>query len=490
MTDWFVRHWLVLTLLGAYTALLMRNAYLGFSNSGSLADYYVGSRSMSGPVVGFSFFATFASTNSYIGHAGKGYDYGLAWMVMPAMLVLFTFISWRWVGPQTRRLAARFDALTMPDFLCSRFAAQPAGLNSTLRVVSALVIVFCSLLYLIAIFKGVGHLFEHFFAVAYETAIMFALVVVVLYTSLGGFISVVRTDVMQGVLMLIGAVMIFYFVTSAVGGPGAITQLAERPDSEFLFDLNGAIPFAVLLGIALSGSLKLLVDPRQLSRFYALKDDASIRQGMWVAIIALLIVQLCLYPIGVYAHLLLDSITDTDLIIPTLVNDPSVFPVWAGDFLFVAIAAAAMSSMDSVLLVAASVSYKNLLLPGLGGLQTPRSGLLWTRSVVVGLAVLAAALALSPPGDIIEITIFSGSLYAACFFPAVVLGLHWSKGSVQAVLLSMATGVTTLGLWIFFGYSSVLHEVFPALLVSVSTYVLAASCSEQRIDLSPHWDGN
>jgi Na+/pantothenate symporter len=45
----------------------------------------------------------------------------------------------------------------------------------------------------------------------------------------------------------------------------------------------------------------------------------------------------------------MSGVTDTDLIIPTLVNDPSVFPIWAGDFLFIAIIAAAMSSMDCVL---------------------------------------------------------------------------------------------------------------------------------------------
>ena len=118
-----------------------------------------------------------------------------------------------------------------------------------------------------------------------------------------------------------------------------------------MFELNGGIPFAVLLGVSLSGSLKLLADPRQLSRFYALKDEAEVLRGKWIATIGLAIVLGCLFPVGIYAHLIMTDVTDTDLIVPSLVNDASVFPLWATDFLVVSILAAAMSSMDSVLLL-------------------------------------------------------------------------------------------------------------------------------------------
>ena len=484
MTDWLLDHWLAVTLFGMYTIALMVNALAGMRASASLEGFYVGSRNLSGPLIGLSLFATFASTNSYIGHAGKGYEYGLAWMVMPCMLVVFTYISWRWIGPRTRVLARNFDAMTLPDFLAARFIAMDHNGRHPLRVVSALVVMLCSLLYLVAIFKGAGHLFERFFNVPYDVAIGLALVVVMIYTSIGGFVSVVRTDALQGVLMMVGAVLIFYFVTSAAGGIGAIADLSVMPDKQFLFEINGGIPFVVLLGISLSGSLKLIVDPRQTSRFFALKDEAALRSGMWVAIAGLTVVQLCLYPIGVYAHLLINGVTDTDLIVPSLVSNAAIFPLWAGDFLFVAIVAAAMSSMDSVLLVAASTGYKNLVLPALpGGRSDPRRQVQWTRLMVVVLAAVAAGLALEPPGDILQITIFSGSLYAVCFLPAAVLGLYWTRGSSTAVLASMAAGVTILLIWLGLGFNAVLHEVFPALVASIMVYIVCALASAQRADL-------
>ena len=475
--DWVLKHWLLILLLIVYTGILLNNAYRGVRDSEGIEDFFVGGRRIGGFAIGISFFATFASTNSYIGHAGKAYAYGAPWLVMAAMLIIFTYLSWKWVGPRVRDLAGRWDALTIPDLLGSRYGSNLVEEKGTVRILSAVVIVFSSLLYLIAIFKGAGHLFEQFLGVPYEAAVGITLIIVMLYTSVGGFISVVRTDILQGLLMVMGSIMLFYFVTQAAGGISAISLLAEKPESSRLFEWNGGIPFAVLIGIALSGSLKLLVDPRQVSRFYALRDERAIRQGMWVAIVGLGIVQFCIFPIGLYAHLLIEGVTDTDVIVPTLINREAVFPIWASDFLILAIVAAAMSSMDSVLLVASSTLYKNLVMP----FRPSKNPITFTRLTIILTAAFSAFLALDPPGDIVEITIFSGSLYAVCFFPAIVLGLYWERGTSDAVVASMLFGVSTLLIWIALNLRSIMHEVFPALLVSILVFWLVSLLGRSKV---------
>lgn len=462
MTSWVTTHWVACVLLGAYMLMLGWHALVGRRVATSVEGYYVGGRNMGGIAIGMSFVATFASTNSYIGHAGKGYAFGLAWLVMAAIIVVFTWLSWKVVAPKLRAYTLDSGAVTVPDFLAQRY-----GRDGRVRTLSAVVVVLASLLYLVAIFKGAGNLFEVFLGIPYEMAVGVTLLIVVGYTSVGGFVSVVRTDVLQGGLMLIGAVLIFWFVTRAAGGVSALPQLADSAASRHVFELNGGIPFPVLLGIAIAGSLKLLVDPRQISRFYALRDDAQIRRGVWVAVIGILIIQFCLFPVGIYAHFLVSNVTDTDTIVPLLVNDYTVFPLWISDFLIVAIVAAAMSSIDSVLLVAASTAFNDLVKPHVRLLKP----LVWTRVAVVGFALTGAALALNPPGGIVEITIFSGSLYAVCFVPAILFGLHWSHGTAAGVLASMCTGVAVLLLWLALGFGQVLHEVFPALLVSTGMYV-------------------
>ena len=464
---WLLNHWFAMALFAAYAGMLILHARAGL-RAGKTADgFFVGGRKLGGAAIGVSFYATFASTNSYIGHAGKGYEYGLPWLTMAVLLVAFAWLSWRLVAPRMRRFAAALGSLTVPDFLAARFASE------RVRLAAAVVIALSCLLYLVAVFKGAGNLLQVFLGIPYQVAVGVTLMMIVGYTSVGGFLSVVRTDVVQGVLMVIGSLLLFTFVTRAAGGVGAIVHLPSQAGAERLFEMNAAIPFVVLLGIALAGSLKLLVDPRQVTRFYGLRDENSVRIGIWVAVIGILVIQFCLFPIGLYAHFLLDGAADTDLVVPTLVHDTAVFPPLVGDFLVVAILAAAMSSLDSVLLVAASTTAKDIVHRHRAA--NDASVVRWTRLGVFAFAGVAAAIALEPPAGIVELTIFSGSLFAVCFVPTILLGLHWRRGSEPAALAAFGLGILVLLGWLASGLASFVHEVFPALIVSTATYVLISA---------------
>ena len=132
---WFADHWLAGVLLIVYTAVLLYHARIGAQHSHNMTEYYVGGRSLGGVVVGISFFATFASTNSYIGHTGKGYEYGVPWMTMAVLIVVFTWLSWTVVAPRLRRFTSHWDALTLPDYLEARFGAHNRALRLAMDAV-------------------------------------------------------------------------------------------------------------------------------------------------------------------------------------------------------------------------------------------------------------------------------------------------------------------------------------------------------------------
>jgi Na+/proline symporter len=94
-----------------------------------------------------------------------------------------------------------------------------------------------------------------------------------------------------------------------------------------------------------------------------------------------------------------------------------------------------------------------------------------TRRYVALFAVITALLAVRPPGSIVTLTAFSGSLYAACFFPAVVFGLFWRRGTGAAVVASFVVGVAVLLLWDRSPFGALVHEVFPAMALSILVYV-------------------
>ncbi|MCH7683823.1 MAG: hypothetical protein IIB35_08955 [Gemmatimonadetes bacterium] len=466
--SWIGDHYPILFLLVAYTAVLAQHALAGRRQTKGLADYYVGGRSMGGIALGISFFATYSSTNSFIGFAGQTYSYGLPWLLFVPIITIFCIVSWRWVAPRLRQVTASLDSVTIPDFIGFRFGSDAA------RFSAGLIIVLASLLYMTAVFKGAGTLLATFLGIPYWGAIALVLVIVMLYTAVGGFISVVRTDVIQGIIMILAAVVLFVGTVRAAGGIGSLAAVRALPEGAALFTWHAAMQFPVLLGIIVAGASKLVVEPRQLSRFYALESPQAARQGLWVSTIAFLLVYSLLLPIGIYARNLFPAgIADTDQIIPEILSGGIVFHPAVAAFLVLALIAAAMSSLDSVLLVLASTCQRDIVGVWQGAIPEARA-IRATRIYVAIFAIVTAVIALNPPGGIVMLTAFSGSLYAACFFPALILGLYWNRGNGAAVLASFAAGIVTLVCWKYVPGGSNIHAVFPALGLSTTAYVVLA----------------
>ena len=153
-------------------------------------------------------------------------------------------------------------------------------------------------------------------------------------------------------------------------------------------------------------------------------------------------------------------------------------------FLALSMIAAAMSSLDSVLLVMASTFHRDIISINKGE-RSESLQIKSTRKYVVICAVITAIIALNPPGGIVSLTSFSGSLYAACFLPAILLGLHWKKGNNFAVLSSMISGALVLILWPLTPYNGLIHKVFPAIILSTILYIAftlqKADTSDKRV---------
>ena len=451
--------------MGLYTAMMVWHAVEGRRRSHGRADYYVGGRSMGGVAIGLSFFATYSSTNSFVGFSGQAYTYGAPWLLLAPAVVLFSLASWLWIAPRLRAFTGAVDSVTLADYIGFRFDSTAA------RVLAALLVIFASFLYMTAIFKGIGSLLELFLDIPYEAAILVVFVVVMAYTAVGGFISVVKTDAVQGVVMVVAAVLLFGGTVRAAGGLEAFAAVRESVETARLFRWDAAMPFPVLIGIVVAGTLKFIVEPRQLSRFYALTDRRAVRRGLWISTAAFFVVYTLLVPIGTYAHRIIGSSTvDSDLVVPQLLSGGTVFPDLAAAFLLVAMVVAAMSSLDSVLLVMASTWERDVVSvvrPEASEVAAVRA----TRRYVAFFALVTALIAIRPPGSIVTLTAFSGSLYAACFFPAIVLGLYWRRGNGPAVVGSIMAGLVTLLVWTALPFGGGVHRVFPAMALSILVYV-------------------
>ena len=462
-------YWLVHVLLALYTVMLAHHAWAGKRGTKSLTDFYVGGRRMGGVVIGLSFFATYASTNSFVGFSGRTYTWGTPWLLFIPVAIAFCLFSWIVIAPRLRAFTSDHGSLTIPDFIGARFGSTWA------RMAAALIVIVASVFYMTAVFKGIGNLLESFLDIPYRFAIVVVFFVVMAYTSIGGFISVVKTDSVQGVVMLVAAVVLCAGTISAAGGVGSLSELRSDPVAESLFTWGGGVEVAVLIGVMVAGLVKFAVEPRQLSRFFALEGHAAVRKGMWVSCITFAVVFTLILPVGLYARLLpIDALVsvsgtaDTDLVVPALLSE--VFGPGISAFLLVAMVAAAMSSLDSVLLVLASTTERDIFAV-LRSERSERREMKWTRIWVGVFALITMVIALNPPAGIVELTAFSGALYGACFLPALALGLHWNRGNGAAVLTSFATGIIVLQFWDRVANPEMIHEIFPAIALSTLAYV-------------------
>tara|TARA_B000000460_G_scaffold200798_1_gene147395 strand:+ start:1473 stop:2936 length:1464 start_codon:yes stop_codon:yes gene_type:complete len=474
--DWLADKWIFLLMFIGYTAILIRHAIEGNKKTKNVTDYFIGGRSLGGITIGLSFFATYSSTNSFIGFSGQAYSYGIGWLLVAPCAVIFSLMAWVIVAPKLRTFTEHLDSVTVPDFIGFRYGSNNA------RLIAATIVIFSSFLYMTAVFKGAGNLLQSFLDMSYELAIFVVLIIVMLYTTIGGFISVAKTDAVQGIIMCFAAIILFWGASSSSGGVTTMFDLDITKDGANLLSWDTAMPFTVLLGVMMASTMKFMVEPRQLSRFYAINSQKSIRTGRIVSTAAFFVVYTLLVPIGLYAHRIIETpLADSDMVVPTLLSNNAVFNPLLSSFLVLAMVAAAMSSLDSVLLVMASTFHRDII----SIKKSERSKELHvraTRMYVIAGAIITALIALRPPGGIVTLTSFSGSLYAACFLPAILLGLHWRRGNSLAVCSSMVAGVFVLLLWPFFPLSDSIHKVFPAMLLSTILYLFFTQTRENTAD--------
>ena len=140
--------WFRLFLIAAYLLLLVHHGREGSKNTRSLSDYLVAGRSLGGVVIAFSFYATFVSTNSFIGQAGESWEAGLAWWLKVGIYGPLCWLSWLVVAPRFYRRSREYQSLTVADFLGARYQSV------AVRRITAVVILLASGLYLVAIYKG------------------------------------------------------------------------------------------------------------------------------------------------------------------------------------------------------------------------------------------------------------------------------------------------------------------------------------------------
>lgn len=426
----------VLVTLVFYNAMLIGVGLWARGRNKGVEDFFLAGRGLGPWVAAISASASSSSAWTLLGVSGAAYAWGLpALWLFPATVGGF-LINWIWVAPRLQTLARQENAITL-----SAIIAPPdiGKMRQTILRVAAGIIVFCFVFYIASQFEAAGKAFESVFGLSKQISILIGAGIVLAYTLLGGFWAVSVTDSVQGILMVVAAIVLPTAALLAVGGFSAMfAGLAEIGSAGSplgdgaLAGISGVLFVFGLFGI----SIGYPGQPHVVNRFMALKDRQSLREGRIIAIAWALIVYSGMLLLGLSCRVLFTDLGDSEQVLFKAASD-LLPPVIAG-IMLAAVLSAIMSTADSQLLVASSaISYDWNLAS-----RTGTAGLASTRTTVVAVLILATVLAMVWRADIFSRVLFAFSAAGSAFGPILITRLLGRSVRASATFGAMLVGFT------------------------------------------------
>lgn len=400
-----------------------------------------------------------------------------------------------------RRQTAMLGSLTIPDYFFFRYHSD---FSKSIHLLSAVVILFATLWYMVGITKGLGHVISSVLDIPYAFGTFAVIFFTCAYTIWGGMYSVLWTDAIQGIMMFAVAIIMVTLPFIFVGGVDEMfLRLADtshldkagQPIGDGLVTFGALVSFFYILGIGLAVGMKQIAEPRCLIRFYSIDNANSMRFAMIWTPVFLGISLVCVMGLGALVHGMATPeeaaylINNTDEVVGFMLS--KFDNQYVSGICIAGLFAAGMSSLASVMLIVGTAFIQDMwhvLKPMELKRVVPR-----TRWAIFFYCVLIYVVTLYPPAGIVEMTAFSGAVFAASFFPAIFGGLYLRWGTDVGALLSMVTGMLSCIVWRFafrFEYEGLsdIHEVMPAFLLSVIVYLVISKLTAQRIPESAHLD--
>ena len=495
-------HWpIALTIVVYLAGCLAIGWHFQRRASRGVAEYYVAKRQIPGWVVSLAFFSTFASTNTYIGQAGQSFAAGLSWAWVGVFWTVFCMISWLLLGPRLRDQTVGLKSVTIPDYFDFRYKSP---LSKATRILSAVTILFATIWYMAGIAKGCAHLLESVLGTPYAWGALAIIAFTCAYTVMGGMYSVLWTDALQGMMMLgVALVMLAIPFVHAGGVSELMTRISDVshvtaegvPMGDGLVTFCSLVSFTYILGIGLSVGMKQIAEPRCLIRFYSVDNAAGMRFAMIWTPIFLGVSLLCVMGLGSLVHGMATEqeaaylIQHTDEVVGFMLAkfDNTAVSAICVTGLF----AAGMSSLASVMLIVGTAAVGdiwNVWKPMAAGKIVVR-----TKAAIVVYSGIVFVATVFPPAGIVELTSFSGAVFAAGFFPAVFGGLYLRWGTGHGAFYSMLIGMAVTIAWRFGVRFRVpgmrdVHEIIPAFCLSLAAYLVISKLTARHRPPEQHLD--
>mgnify|MGYP002656003750 CR=1 FL=1 len=444
-------------------------AYQKRSSGKFLNEYYVGSRSMGGFLLAMTTVATYISASSFIGGPGAAYKFGLGWVLLSMIQVPAIWLTLGTLGKKFAMLARQTDSITINDLLFARYQ------NKIVVYLACLSLLFAFFGMMVVQFIGAGRLLETSLGLPYEWSIGIFALVIGLYTFIGGFRAVVLTDTIQGMVMLVGTILLLGATLMATGGIDNAMTTLNTIDPRLLTPtgVDDKLSATFMLSFWVLVCFGLIGLPHTAVRAMAYKDSRSLHQGILVGTVVMTVLVLGMHLAGVLARAVIPELDVPDKVIPTLMM--TVLPPFVAGIFLAAPMAAIMSSIDSMLIQSSSTLIKDLYLSiKPDAIHNEHKIKRYSTTLTLGFTIILAIVAmLNPPDMLIWLNLLSFGGLEATFLWVLVFGLYDKKANATGAICSMVAGLTSYAIIAYFKIALWdLHAVVPALVIGLIAFLV------------------
>jgi SSS family solute:Na+ symporter len=434
-------------ILVLYFAVLIGIGLYCRKHATDVNGFVLGGRSVGPWLTAFAYGTSYFSAVVFVGYAGQfGWKYGIAatWAGI-GNAIIGSLLAWVVLGRRTRIMTQHLNSATMPQFFGERFASKP------LKIIASVIIFIFLIPYTASLYNGLSRLFGMAFDIDYSVCIVLMAVLTAIYVIAGGYMATAINDFIQGIIMLVGIVVIIAAIINSKGGfMAAYEGLAQVSDATVsdapgvFASFFGSDPLNLLFVVILT-SLGTWGLPQMVQKFYAIKDEGSIQKGTIISTIFALVVAGGCYFLGGFGRLFSGQIdvakNGYDSIIPTMLQNLSPALI---ALVVILVLSASMSTLSSLVIASSSTLTIDFLKDNFIKKMSEKKQLLMIRVLVVVFIAISAVIALvqykSNITFIAQLMGISWGALAGSFLAPFLYSLYWKKTTRAACYVSFAFG--------------------------------------------------
>ena len=436
-----------LIVLIIYFAILIGIGFYCRKHATDVNGFVLGGRSVGPWLTAFAYGTSYFSAVVFVGYAGQfGWRFGIAatWAGI-GNAILGSLLAWMILGRRTRVMSQHLDSATMPQFFGQRFDSP------SLKIAASAIIFVFLIPYTASLYNGLSRLFGMAFHIDYSVCIIIMAVLTAIYVIAGGYMATAINDFIQGIIMLVGIVAIVAAVIRSKGGfTAALDGLARVTDESvsttpgIFASFFGPEPLNLMFVVILT-SLGTWGLPQMVQKFYAIRDEDSIKKGTFISTIFALIVAGGCYFLGGFGRLFSDQIDIAtggyDSIIPTMLENlsPALIALTV-----ILVLSASMSTLSSLVIASSSTLTIDFIRDIFFKKMRDERQVLIIRVLIVVFIAISAILALvqykSNVTFIAQLMGISWGALAGAFLAPFLYSLYWKRTTKAACWVSFLFG--------------------------------------------------